>query len=125
MMSSESLQMIKMEASRANPRRKERSKKIRTASILLLMLLAIISFVKQEYTLYTVKKRANDLRSELALLKSQNELLNQKIKALNDDEIIMQIARDSMGLTKEDEIQYILEEIEIPSIEMQVSDMTQ
>ncbi|EON74655.1 FtsB family cell division protein [Lysinibacillus sphaericus] len=100
-----------------NRKAQSRKRKMRRIVFFAIVPVVIIAFLlnvlsNQSETLEIKEKKKVEVNQHLTELKEEQEILNLKIKQLEDDEYIAKILRKEYFLTKEGEINFVIPEEE-------------
>ncbi|MFY0520667.1 FtsB family cell division protein [Lysinibacillus sp. UGB7] len=100
-----------------NRKAQSRKRKVRRIVFFAIVPVVIIAFLlnvlsNQSETLEIKEKKKVEVNQHLTELKEEQEILNLKIKQLEDDEYIAKILRKEYFLTKEGEINFVIPEEE-------------
>jgi len=87
-----------------NKRRKINFKKL---LYLILILYMVFIFIQQQITIYHLDKQKMEMQKEMNTLLEQNKALKEQIKYVKSKEYIEKVAREELGLVKDNEIIYI------------------
>ncbi len=77
---------------------KNKKKIIRNILILLILIYAIITIVRQQNTLSQYEKNSQSLASQIEEQKEYKEQLAKKQEAINSEEVIEELARDKLDM---------------------------
>jgi cell division protein FtsB len=86
-------------------------RKLKTYSNYILMAifcLMLISLTRNIFKIRTVRDRLTETEGRIEKLKSENEVLGEKLDTFKSDEYIEKQLRDKLGLAKEEEIIIVL-----------------
>lgn len=68
--------------------------------ILVLCLVFLFSFIRQERAIINIKKQINEKHIELEKIKQKNKQLEEEVKSANSDEYIETLARERLKMVK-------------------------
>lgn len=96
-----------IETIKAGLKSKDRGQRRRTQLYVVVMsmflLWALVTIVKQQWTLYQTHQEMKKVQAQLAQVKKQNQVYKDELKKLGDKEYIEQILRSQLYMTKNGE----------------------